>query len=402
MFKSALFFLLLSLLCVLLEAFFSSFEMAALSFNKMRLEYLAQKKKRKAEYLLFLLKKPSRLFGTTLIMVTAVLQLGSEAARCFYESLGLNPDLAPITQVILVVVFGELAPLFAARRHSEQVALFSVGVVYRITKFLTPVIFFLDKISHYLNLMFKKTPSDLFFTKEELQKAFEEKENRPFSSRRMSRRISTIFNLKNLEVKKIALSLEMAKMVDSSMTLCEFKKSFQGSEGYFLIYHGKKQNIVGIATLADLIKSQLSERVVSSSHSPWFVTENSSLLSLIKEFRFNRQKVAIILNSSGQATGFLPLDLIIDLIFENRLPRKRIKKQIEITLPGKMAVYEFNLRFKAELPFDDQGDTLSDLINQILGHHPSQGDSVQISGFEITVRKPSLLGSKRVVVRSSS
>ena len=368
----------------------------------MRLEYLVQKKKKKAEYLLFLLQKPSRLFGTILIMVTTVLQLGSEAARCFYESLGLNPDLAPITQVILVVVFGELAPLFAARRHSEQVALFSVSVVYRITKFLSPVIFLLDKISYYLNLMFKKTPSDLFFTKEELQKAFEEKENQPFSSRRMSRRISTIFNLKNLEVKKIALSLEMAKMVDSRTTLFEFKKSFKGSEGYFLVYHGKKQNIVGVATLANLIKSPLSERVVSSSHSPWFVTENSSLLSLIKEFRFNRQKVAIILNSSGQATGFLPLELIIDLIFENRLPRKRIKKQIEITLPGKMAVYEFNLRFKADLPFKDQSDTLSDLINQILGYHPSQGDSVQISGFEITVRKPSLLGSKRVIVRSSS
>lgn len=397
--KDAFLFFALTFLCVALQAFFSSFEMAALSFNKMRLEYLAQKKKKKAELLLFLLKKPSRLFASTLVMVTTFLELGSESARRFYESLGFNPDMAPLTQVILVVVLGELAPLFAARRHSEQVALFSVGIVHKVTKLLAPLIFVLDKISYYLNRAFKKEASGLFLTKEELQKAFEEKE-KAFPSSRVSRHISTIFNLKNLTVKKVAFPLESAKMVDSKMTLFQLKKEYQDSEGYFLIYHDKKSNVVGIATLTELMKLHLSERVVSASRSPWFVTENTTLLSLIKEFRFNRQKVAVILNKSGQATGFMPLELIMDLIFEKRLPRKRAKKQIEMTLSGKMAIYKFNLRFKADLPFEHKKDTLSDMINKQLGHHPSEGDSIQISGYEFMVRKPALLGSKRITVRS--
>ncbi len=401
MVNSVFFFLLLSIACVLVEAFFSSFEMAALSFNKMRLEYLSQKKKKKAQYLLFLLKKPSRLFGTTLIMVTVVLQLGSEAARRFYETLGFDPDLAPITQVVMAVVFGELVPLFAARRHSEQVALFSVNVVYRITKFLAPVIFLIDKISYYLNKAFKKSSSDLFFTKEELQKAFEERENL-FSSRRLSHRVSTIFNFKNIKAKQIVLPLEVAKMADSRMNLFEFKKQFFKKDDHFLIYHDKKQNIVGHVTLADLLDLQLSDRIISASRSVWFVTENTSLLSLIKEFRFNHQKIAIVLDESGQAIGFLSLEIIINLIFESRYSKSKIKKQIDMTLSGKMAVYEFNLRFKANLPFEYKTDTLSDLINKTLSHHPVKGETVLISGYELTVQTPSFLGSRKIKIKSTS
>ncbi|MES2274306.1 MAG: DUF21 domain-containing protein, partial [Chlamydiota bacterium] len=69
-------------------------------------------------------KRPSRLFGTTLIGINTALVFGSECARHIYESVHLDPDWAPLTQVLLVVIFGELAPMFAARRHPEQLAMF--------------------------------------------------------------------------------------------------------------------------------------------------------------------------------------------------------------------------------------------------------------------------------------
>ncbi|MFA5250552.1 MAG: CNNM domain-containing protein [Parachlamydiales bacterium] len=398
MLKEAFLVLGLSFFCILMQAFFSSFEMAALSFNKLRLEYLALKKNRSAERVLFLLKKPSRLFGTTLIMVTAFLQLGSEAARRFYLALGLNADLAPISQIVLVVIFGELAPLFAARRYSEQVALFSVKIVYMISRLLSPLIFLLGKITSFFDRLFKTPPSDLFLSKEELQKAFEEKDS-PLSSR-VSRQIGTIFNLKNLEVKKVALPLKMAGMVDSRTTLFAFKKHFAKQEKYFLVYHDQKPNIVGVLNLEKLFKLEAEQRVVLAASSPWFVTENSSLLSLIEEFRFNHQKVAVVLDTFGHVAGFLPLELIVDLIFENKIYPKSLQKQLELTLKGKTKVVEFNQRFEAKLPFLNEDETLSNLINRTLGHHPSEGDMVRLSGFELRVKQPALFGSKKVIVRS--
>ena len=150
--NKAIFFLFIALICVFIESFFSMFEMAAVSLNKVKLYYKASKNNKKAKWLEFLLKKPSYLFGTTLIMVNTVMQLGSEAARRFYEALNLSPDWAPLSQIMIVTIFGELSPLFAARKHSEHVAYFFVPVVLFMSKILTPFIIVIDRISKFCNI----------------------------------------------------------------------------------------------------------------------------------------------------------------------------------------------------------------------------------------------------------
>src|SRR5579862_3451905 len=117
---SWIFFLGCSLISILIQGFFALFEMACVSFNKVRLQYFASLGKKRAIWLSELIQQPSRLFGTTLIGIASSLQIGSEFARKFYESIGFNPDFAPITQVFLVLIFGEMVPMFAARRHPEQ------------------------------------------------------------------------------------------------------------------------------------------------------------------------------------------------------------------------------------------------------------------------------------------
>jgi len=171
---TTIYFLFLALLCVFIESFFSMFEMASVSLNKVKLHYRASKKNRKATWLEFLLNKPSYLFGTTLISVNTVMQIGSEAARRFYESINISPDFAPVTQILIVLIFGELAPLFAARKHSEHVAYICIPIVYVIARILTPFILIIDKISKASNLIFGKSKREFFLSKEELQKAIEE------------------------------------------------------------------------------------------------------------------------------------------------------------------------------------------------------------------------------------
>ena len=124
------YFFLLILISVLVEGFFSMLEMACVSFNRVRLQYYVSKKNRRAIWLSSLLKNPARLFGTTLIGVTTALQFGSECARRFYISLDLSPDWAPLSQVIIVLIFAELAPLFAARRYAENVVMLGIPIIF--------------------------------------------------------------------------------------------------------------------------------------------------------------------------------------------------------------------------------------------------------------------------------
>ena len=66
-------FLFLSLLAVVIQGFFSLFEMACVSFNRVRLQYYVSIGSHRASWLNYLLKRPSRLFGTTLIGVNTAL-----------------------------------------------------------------------------------------------------------------------------------------------------------------------------------------------------------------------------------------------------------------------------------------------------------------------------------------
>ena len=131
---------LLTLFCIMTEGFYSSLEMALVSFNKVRLQYYIGKGNQRAKWINWLLHHPSRLFGTTLLGVNIAMQLGSECSRRLYTAMDLQADLAPLTQVFLVLIFAELAPIFAARRYSEHMSLLGVPLIYISARVMAPVI----------------------------------------------------------------------------------------------------------------------------------------------------------------------------------------------------------------------------------------------------------------------
>ena len=138
--NSALSFLVLIVLSLIMQGFFAMMEIACVSFNKVRLNYYISKKRKRAEWVHFLIQRPALLFGTTLIGVNAALFIGSEAARRFYESLGMSPDIASITQIILVLIFAEISPMLAGRRYAEHVVLLGIPILFGFSVLFRPFI----------------------------------------------------------------------------------------------------------------------------------------------------------------------------------------------------------------------------------------------------------------------
>lgn len=134
------FFLLLILICLVVQGFFAMLEMACVSFNKVRLQYYVSKENKRALWLSYLLHHPALLFGTTLICVNTALVVGSECARRFYDSLGLSPDWAPLSQIFIVLIFAEIAPMFAGRRYAEHVAMLGIPILFFFSIILRPLI----------------------------------------------------------------------------------------------------------------------------------------------------------------------------------------------------------------------------------------------------------------------
>jgi putative hemolysin len=408
-------FLILSLLCVVLEGFFSMFEMASITLNRVRLQYYASKNYKRAKWLAYLLEKPYRLFGTTLIAVNTVLQIGSECARRFYESLGVSADYAPISQILLVIIFGELAPLFAARRHSEHVALFGIVPIYFISKILTPFTYIISLISKAANSAFGGAKKKQFLlSKEELRKAFEYKKSSFSESaeEEMTLVVDNIFSLKTLIAKNVMDPLETILMVSTSIKIKDIKKLLKKDDNFtpIIIYHHHFSNVVAITFPRELLNAKDDERVINYSEAPWFVTQNTKITALLNQFKNNNQRIAVVINPNGKAIGIITLDMIVDEIFtssdfdqnENiRNLKKSSKTIIEKTLSGDVLVIDFNKKYVADFKIsDDKEKTLSDLLCEEIGHHPSKDEIVSIGSFEFIVKEPSMLGVKTLIVRS--
>lgn len=387
---------------IVLQGLFAFFEMASVSFNKVRLQYYVSLGNRRALWLNYLLKRPSRLFGTTLIGITASLVVGSECSRRFYEAIHLDPDLAPLTQVPLVLLFGELAPMFAARRHPEQAAMLCVPFMIFFAKLLSPLIWTFDALSRLIHrLMGKGQEGSLFLTREEVRMAFEEQEE---GEDEFNSAISHIFQLKNFNAGQLMIPLSKVQMAPSNATLAEVRHLLSVHYAPMIpIYHRSTQNIVAIAPLRSLLRLSDQKKVIDAASSPWFVTRDTSILQLLHQFRRNNQNVAVILDPNGQAVGILTLDQILAEIFGEESHAGAAETPtpyIERTLLGEMTIFAFNQEFEADLPLN-RGETLSDLILAELGHLPVIDESIHIGDFEFTVIEPTLLGIKSLRVRSS-
>ncbi len=376
-----------TLLAVLIQGFFALFEMSAVSFNRIRLQYYVSRKKRRAAWLSYLIRRPSRLFGTTLIGINTALQFGSECARRFYESAHLDADFAPLTQVVIVLIFGELAPMFAARRHSEQIAMSLVPIVMAVSKVLTPITWAFEMISNFIHsLLAKPNEAPLFLSREEVKGAFEERQS---GDEEFNALVNSIFHMRNLTAGQLMLPVAQAQIFSSEATVQEVRQMLMRRYTPVLpMYKKNKEEIIAVAHARSLLRLQDKDKIWPCARSPWFVTQNTPILQLLDQFRQNNQNVAVILNQSGKTIGILTLDQIVDSMFgkQELTSQDRVDTApvIERTLSGSMTVAEFNRQFEADLE-GDPSISLSVLIESELDHAPVRGESIRLGGYEFTV-----------------
>jgi len=406
------FFFILTLSCIVVQAFFAMVEMACVSFNKVRLQYYVSSGNRRAKWLSFLLNHPPQLFGTILIGINAALLLGSEASRRFYDSLGLSPDWAPLTQVVFVIILAEIAPMIAGRRYAEHAAMIGVPVLYFCSILFRPIIWMFHILCQISNrLIGSPPPGEQYLSREELQKILEEREEVLFSKPEkveFNTIVANIFSLKNKTAKELMQSLSSIQMIPAFCSVGELRALLSAHyTPYIPVYHQRSENIVAIAYPRDLLRLNENKRVREYARSPWFITENTSILQILKQFRRNNQSIAVVLNEAGLAVGILTLDEIIDEIFGRSdqwmafgdIVPEMHHVFVDRTFSGDMKIKEFNEKFHVNIEAQED-ETFEELMTRLLGHRPSKGEELRIDQFELTVEEAPLIGTLTIAIRT--
>ncbi|MFO7276348.1 MAG: transporter associated domain-containing protein [Pseudomonadota bacterium] len=123
-----------------------------------------------------------------------------------------------------------------------------------------------------------------------------------------------------------------------------------------------------------------------------FVPESKRLNVLLKEFRRNRNHMAIVVDEYGGVSGLVTIEDVIEQIVgeiddeydveEDLTIRREGERQFAVR--GFTRIEEFNEYFGTNFP-DEEFDTIAGLIMKELGRLPRRGESVTLDGFEFRV-----------------
>ena len=206
--------------------------------------------------------------------------------------------------------------------------------------------------------------------------------------------------------------MDMIDVEDSPATFIPFV--IETAHSRFPVYENGKDNVIGILLAKDLLRyyANAEEFDVRDMLRPAvFAPESKRLNILLREFKANRNHIAIIVDEYGGVAGLVTIEDVLEQIVgdiedefdfdeteDNILPDKsgrfRVKAVTEIA--------DFNEAFVSHFS-DDDFDTVGGLVINRFGRVPKRGEAVSFDGFKFSVlradsRKVHSLLVERVVV----
>ncbi|MGE0581407.1 MAG: HlyC/CorC family transporter [Steroidobacteraceae bacterium] len=176
-------------------------------------------------------------------------------------------------------------------------------------------------------------------------------------------------------------------------------KVVESGHSRFPVMDDDRDDIVGILLAKDLLRVFAeggTERfdIRECMRPAVFVPEAKRVNVLLKEFRGNRNHMAIVVDEYGGVAGVLTIEDVIEQIVGEIDDEFDVEEDLDIrkdaerqfTVRGVTLIEEFNEFFGTSFP-DDEFDTVAGLVMKEFGRLPRRGDTVEIGGLEFRVTR---------------
>ena len=132
----------------------------------------------------------------------------------------------PLITSFIVLIFAELAPMFAARRFAENVVMLGMPFLYITAIIMRPITWVLNLVYRLTYYLFSDgTGTRSYISREELQKAIEEREDAPIQIQRQEfdAILLNLFSLKNKKAKDLMQPVNRVKLIASESQIRDFR-----------------------------------------------------------------------------------------------------------------------------------------------------------------------------------
>lgn len=168
----------------------------------------------------------------------------------------------------------------------------------------------------------------------------------------------------------------------------------------FPVMGENRDEVVGILLAKDLLpiaveyqKSSFSQFNLKELLRPaFFVPESKRLDVLLKEFRYHRNHLAIVVDEYGGIVGCVTIEDVLEQIVgeiedehdTNENLSIREYKNNQYSVKAITPIEEFNEYFKTQLA-EEEFDTIGGVIMKEFGHLPKRGESISLEGLTFTI-----------------
>lgn len=167
----------------------------------------------------------------------------------------------------------------------------------------------------------------------------------------------------------------------------------------FPVYEGDRENIIGILLAKDLLKLQrapaLNIRALLRPAS--FIPESKGLNDLLREFRGNRNHLAIVIDEFGRTAGLVTIEDVLEQIVGEIEDEFDIEEdqgdifgladrtyRVSGDTPTERVAEAFGVAI-APSDAEQEFDTIGGLIAHEMGHVPRRGEHIELAGLNFVV-----------------
>src|SRR6056300_1556944 len=202
----------------------------------------------------------------------------------------------------------------------------------------------------------------------------------------------------DLHARDIMIPRAQMEVVKEDATLAELlPQIIESAHSRYPVVGDNNDQVLGILLAKDLLPRLLAEEQESFSVTElmrqcFVVPESKRLNVLLREFRQNRNHMAIVIDEYGGVAGLVTIeDVLEEIVGEiedetDTAEGRNIRKvsDSEYFVQAQTPIEDFNDHFNVELS-DEEFDTIGGLVVNAFGHVPARNDTTTFDGFEFRV-----------------
>jgi magnesium and cobalt transporter len=245
-----------------------------------------------------------------------------------------------------------------------------------------------------LSDMLIREPKD----REQLMEVLRDAEERDILSSEMLRMIESVLQVSEMQVRDVMIHKQQMVVIEEDFSFENLLPIvIESGHSRFPVVDTNHHDVIGILLAKDLLKNyhhnkEATFKIHDILRPAVFVPQSKRLDILLREFRINRNHMAIVIDEYGHVAGLVTIEDVLEQIVGEIEDEYDIDEDDEIKkhadghyiVKATTAIDDFNEYFDCEFS-DDEFDTIGGLVSAAFGHLPKRGETIAIENFKFKV-----------------